>query len=92
MPHSNYVETCPTCGGSGRIPAPPTNPMARRLYDLFRERELSQKAVAKLLGRSQATVSYWLAGKRSPSAADLCQIADLFNTTTDYIVGRTNAR
>lgn len=83
---------CPTCRGAGRIdmpgPAPPTDAMGLRLFNLFAERGMTQAAIAEVLGRKQPTISLWLAGERKPNFGDLCRIADLFDTTTDYLLGR----
>lgn len=48
----------------------------------------SQKYVALCVGVSMPTVSMWESGAKSPSIDNLMKLADLFNTSIDYLVGR----
>lgn len=50
---------------------------------------LSQKEVSITLHVSAPTVSEWESGRKTPSTAKLIGMADLFNTSTDYLLGRT---
>ncbi len=84
---------CPTCRGTGRLdipgPPPPKEAVGARLTALVTERGISQTHLAQRMGRSQPTISQWLAGLQRPGYDDLCSLADLFGTTTDYLIGRT---
>jgi transcriptional regulator with XRE-family HTH domain len=51
---------------------------------------LSQKALAEILGVSDAAVTMMEKGKRLPSFEILCQLADYFNVSIDYLVGRSD--
>jgi len=42
------------------------------------------------IGITQETISAYLNGKAKPSADILIKLADYFNTSTDYILDRTN--
>jgi transcriptional regulator with XRE-family HTH domain len=48
---------------------------------------LTQHFAAELIGVSEATVSGWMNGKTTPSLAKAIAIADLFQLSTDRIMG-----
>lgn len=50
--------------------------------------KMTQKQVAEALGISQAVVANWERGKRSPSVSRLMELANLYNTSLDKLVGR----
>jgi transcriptional regulator with XRE-family HTH domain len=52
--------------------------------------QVTQAALGEHLGYTQTAVSYWCSGKRNPSLADLCALADYFDVTTDYLLGRSS--
>ncbi len=47
------------------------------------------KSFAENFGIDATTVTRYLQGKRVPSVANLVRLADYFNCTTDYLLGRT---
>ena len=51
-------------------------------------RGLNQVEFAKIMGVSKQCVSNWENDNVMPSIEMLCRIADFFNVTTDYILGR----
>lgn len=51
---------------------------------------LTQKEAAISLGVSVQAVSYWETGSRLPSIEKLIQMADLYNVSTDYLLGRVS--
>lgn len=53
--------------------------------------ELSQKDVANALGISQFAVSKWERGEMTPTIERLKQLADLYNTSIDALVGHERA-
>lgn len=61
-----------------------------RMRDLREDAELSQAELAKALGIAQTTYSGYERGFREPSLDMLCQIADFFHTSTDYLLCRTD--
>ena len=63
---------------------------ALRLKELREKAGLSQAAFADKLNISQSTVGMWESGKREPNFKMTQYIADFFNTTTDYLLGREN--
>ena len=61
-----------------------------RLKDLREDRDMVQKEVAALLGIDQRVYSNYETGKREIPTRFVIKLADFYNTTTDYILGRTN--
>ena len=59
-----------------------------RLAELRTKRKLSQKEFGKILNVAQNTVSNWENGNREIGGGTLIKIADYFNVTTDYILGK----
>lgn len=62
----------------------------RRLKDLRVDNDLVQKQVADILGIDQRVYSNYEIGKREIPTRYLVKLADFYNTSTDYILGRTN--
>lgn len=50
----------------------------------------SQQSFADAFGVAQSTVGGWEAGKREPNFQTLMRLADFFDTTLDYLLGRTS--
>lgn len=62
-----------------------------RLRQLRREQGMhSQQALAQALGVSQSTVANWEGGRREPDFALTQKIADYFQVTVDYLLGRSD--
>jgi len=53
---------------------------------------LSQKDLADKLFVNQTAVSQWELGKTVPSPVILLKMCEIFNTTTDYLLGRTDKK
>ena len=62
--------------------------MYLKIKDLRENHDLSQKEVAKILNISQVAYSYYEIGKRNIPLYLLIKLADYYNVTLDYIVGR----
>ncbi len=62
------------------------------MVELRTEKGISQKAAAVDLGVSQALLSHYEKGIREFSLDFLCRVAEYYNVTTDYILGRTDSR
>ena len=58
------------------------------LKNLRENQELSQRELAEILGVSQQTVASWEVSRTEPNHDILQKIADLFNVSTDYLLGR----
>ena len=59
------------------------------LRQLRKSKKINQATLAEALGMSQATITFWENGKRTPDIEMLSRLADYFNVTTDYLLGRT---
>ena len=63
-----------------------------RIKDLREENFWTQKYVAAQLNVSQRTYSHYENGSRSLPVDVLCRIADFYEVSTDYLLGRTDQR
>lgn len=61
-----------------------------RLRDLREDHDMAQKEVAAYLGIDQRVYSNYETGKRELPLRHLVRLADLYHTTTDYILGRSS--
>lgn len=59
-----------------------------KLRTLRKEKGLTQTEVAKYIGTSQNNYSYWENGKVKIDNATLLRLADFFNVSVDYLLGR----
>lgn len=62
----------------------------QRLKDLRDDKELKQEDIAKILETTQQQYSKYETGIQEIPTRHLMKLADLYNTSTDYILGRTN--
>lgn len=62
----------------------------KRLTYLRRRAGLTQEKLAELICISRPTVSLYESGKREPNLETLTRIADLFNVSVDYLIGRAD--
>ena len=62
--------------------------IVERLNYLMKIESITQYALTKKLGICQSTVSNWLHGKKEPSIESLWKLADFFDVTVDYLIGR----
>lgn len=65
--------------------------MLEQLSELRKNRKWSLQETADRLGIAKSTYAGYESGYREPSLQSLIQMADLFETTVDYILGRTKA-
>lgn len=62
----------------------------QRLRDLREDKDLKQVQVAEILGIQQTVYSRYERGYQTIPVEHLLVLADLYNVSTDYILGRTN--
>lgn len=62
------------------------------LCDLMKEYDIEQKDLAARTGLTQATISRYATGKMIPTGENLVLLADVFNVSIDYLLGRTDVR
>ena len=63
-----------------------------RLRDLREDNDLKQIQIAKLLNIKQNTYSQYESGKREIPISSLWKLADFYETSIDYLVGRTDKK
>lgn len=66
--------------------------LSNRLKELRHEKNVLQKDIAKKLNISTSAYGFYEQGKRTPDLATLESLADYFNVSIDYLLGRTNDR
>lgn len=64
--------------------------MYKRIRDLREDHDLYQKDLAKYLQCTQVCYSNYEIGKRDIPSDILIKLADLYQTSVDYILGRTD--
>ncbi len=64
--------------------------MYKRLRDLREDRDLKQRQIAELLSVGQTTYSRYESGELDIPSAALIKLADFYNVSVDYILGRTD--
>lgn len=66
--------------------------LAKRIKELRLQKGMTQEDFADVLGLSQQTIAMWENGKSSPKIDALNAMADYFEVTTDYLLGRTEQK
>ena len=62
----------------------------QRLKDLREDKDLLETDIAEMLGITQTVYSRYERGFQTIPVIHLLKLADFYNTSTDYILGRTN--
>lgn len=65
--------------------------VSERLKALRKEHKLSQKEVGKILGISESGYGYYEQGRNEPSIDMINKLADRYNVTADYLLGRSDS-
>jgi transcriptional regulator with XRE-family HTH domain len=63
-----------------------------RLKMLRTEKRMTQYELAKELNMARSTYAQYEVNRRQPEIDTLKKLADYFNVTTDYLLGRTEYR
>ena len=66
--------------------------IVQTIRDLRKLKKMSQSELAKVVGVSQTTVTAWETGKAEPSSSAISSLADYFDVTTDYLLGRPDKK
>ena len=66
--------------------------MYPRLRDLREDNDMTQAALAKMLGMSQTGNSKYETGENDVPTQILIKLADFYGTSVDYLLGRTDKR
>ena len=66
------------------------------MYEIFsallKEKNVTPYRVAKETGIAQSTFSDWKKGKSAPKTDKLQKIADYFDVSVDYLLGKTDIK
>lgn len=63
-----------------------------RLKEIRSRKNLTQRKVAEHLGILERSYQYYEAGRRRPDFYGLIALADYFDVSIDYLVGRSDVR
>lgn len=66
--------------------------MYKRIRDLREDKDLTQKQMGKILNMSQTGYNQYEIGKNDIPTKILIELAEFYNTSTDYILGITDER
>lgn len=62
----------------------------RRLKDIREDNDINQTKMSEILGVNRSTYSLWELGINIIPLKNLCDFADYFNVSIDYVLGLTN--
>ena len=66
--------------------------LAQRLKKLRKEKYMTQKDIADMLSISRSVVGNWEAELRLPTAEQICQLAEFYEVTAEYLIGRSSEK
>lgn len=66
--------------------------MYKRIRDLREDMDLNQTTVAKMLCMSQTGYSKYETGENDVPTAVLIKLANFYNVSVDYLLGRTDVK
>lgn len=64
--------------------------LAKRLHMLRQQNKKTQADMASLLGITRQAYGYYEKGDREPDTESLSKLADYFEVSVDYLLGRTD--
>ncbi len=64
--------------------------LSERILSLRKESGLKQETAAKLCDISMMSYRRYESGEREPTASVLWRMADVFEVSVDYLIGRTD--
>ena len=64
--------------------------MLKNLRELRRKCGMSQKELGNVVGLTQQTINKYENGNAEPNIRTLIALADYFETSVDYLIGRTS--
>lgn len=66
------------------------NIISEKIRELRKKSGMTQSELAKKLGISPSAVGMYEQGRREPDNKVLLKLCGIFNTTTDYLLGKSN--
>ena len=62
--------------------------IVEHIKQLMKSEGLTQMQLASQIHVGQSTISEWLTGKNEPSIESLWKLADYFDVSVDFLIGR----
>ncbi len=62
--------------------------IGKRIRELREEKGINQKKLAEEIGVAQSAISQWESGINEPKASYVCYLADYFDVSADFLLGR----
>lgn len=66
------------------------NDIGKKITELLKKMNMTQKELSDLINTSEVNLSRYLSGERNISIDTLSNIATALHTTTDYLLGKTD--
>lgn len=63
------------------------NTVGEKIFELRKEKGISQQFLAKEIGVTQKAIDFWEKGINEPKASYIVSLAKYFGVTTDYLLG-----
>ena len=63
---------------------------SKKISVLMMKKNISQRDLAKKAGVTESAMSYYVSGSRVPRSDVLVRIANALETSSDYLLGKTN--
>lgn len=63
---------------------------AVRIRELRKSKKLTQRELGELIGSKKSVINNWELRGSIPHASILCQLADYFDVSVDYLLGQTD--
>ena len=67
-------------------------PILKRLKELRKERNLTQRELGAIVNSSDRSIGFYETGERDPDTQTLDKLANFFDVSVDYLLGRTSTR
>ncbi len=64
--------------------------LGERMKQLRKERKIPEKTLSELMGVKIRAYQFYESGKNEPTISGLIALADFYDVTIDYLVGRTD--
>lgn len=69
-----------------------SNSFSARLQELREARHVDRKTLGELCGRSKNVIGQYESGEKLPSLKTVIALADYFDVSVDYLLGRENKK
>ena len=63
------------------------NTIGQKIFELRKEKNISQAALAKEIDASQKAVDFWEKGINEPKASYIIALSNYFGVTSDFLLG-----